>query len=429
MELAQKNKFRKIAKNISWLSFDRMLRMSVSLFVGSWTARYLGPEQYGMYNYAIALISLLAPLSTLGLDSTVIRDIVNHPEHKDHIVNTAFIAKSVAGLVTLLCVAIWIVLYKPYSETLSALVIISGISILIRPFDTIDYYFQAITSSKYSVYARSTAFFCSSFLKVSFIKMQASIEGIVSTDMIESIIGGAGLYAIYRGKGNKINPLKFSRETFSTLLLDSWPLIISSSLIMVYMRIDQIMIASLLGNQETGVYAAAVRIAEISYFVPMVVVSSTFPVIVEKKNQSAKELDRGMQRLYKILTALSYVTSILLTLCSEPIVLNLYGYSYSPAVSSLVVLAWSSTWVGLGIARSSYLSAINRNILHLKSIAFATLLNVALNYVLIPRIGIIGAGVATNISYSFAAYFSCFLYRELRQTGCMMTKAVIFPGV
>lgn len=415
----------KIYKNIGWLFFNQVFRTSISLVVGSWLARYLGPSNYGMYNYALSIAAIIAPFSTLGIDSVVVREVTVYPEQQENIISTATISKLFAGLLTVTGLFLWLIYFQPYNKTLRSLILIAGISALIRPLDAIDFYFQAITSSKFTIYAKSTAFLCANSIKVFLLRARASIQGLIATDIIDSLISGFCLYALYRKQGHRLKLSRFRKEILYRLLNDSWPLIISSSLVMVYMRIDQIMIGNLIGNQETGIYAVAVKIAELSYFLPMAIVSSVFPRIIEKKTQSEKNFTEGMQTLYRSLSVISYITSLTFTLLSGTIVSKIYGPNYIDARSALIVLTWSCMWVSLGVARSSFLTAINKNILHLKSIAIATAINIVLNFILIPRFGILGAGIATNLSYSFAAYFSCFLYKELRETGSMMTKSIL----
>ena len=72
----------KILDNIGWLFFDKVLRMGVGLLVGVWVARYLGPEKYGLFNFAAAFVGMFIAVSGLGLQSIVVRDIVRDPAVK-----------------------------------------------------------------------------------------------------------------------------------------------------------------------------------------------------------------------------------------------------------------------------------------------------------------------------------------------------------
>src|ERR1051325_10626811 len=111
--LAARPNLRKIVGNTGWLLADRILRLGVGLFVGVWVARYLGPEQFGLYNYALAFAGLFGAFATLGLDSIVVRDIVSNPANKNEVLGTAFVLKLIGGGGSLLMALGAIVLMRP----------------------------------------------------------------------------------------------------------------------------------------------------------------------------------------------------------------------------------------------------------------------------------------------------------------------------
>ncbi|MFN4216334.1 MAG: oligosaccharide flippase family protein, partial [Brevinematales bacterium] len=86
----------RVVENIGWLSLDKVLRMGVGLFVGVWVARYLGPTQYGLWNFAIAFTSLFGAFATFGIDEIVVRELVKTPEKTGVFLGTAFFLR-VAG--------------------------------------------------------------------------------------------------------------------------------------------------------------------------------------------------------------------------------------------------------------------------------------------------------------------------------------------
>ncbi|MHC5729571.1 MAG: oligosaccharide flippase family protein, partial [Nostoc sp.] len=93
---------RAIIANTGWLFADRILRMGASLVVGVWVARYLGVQQYGLFNYALAFVSLFSPIFTLGLDDVVVRHIVRQSSNKEEILGTTFWLKFLGGIASVL---------------------------------------------------------------------------------------------------------------------------------------------------------------------------------------------------------------------------------------------------------------------------------------------------------------------------------------
>ena len=422
--LEDQQDLQKIIANISWLFADRVLRLCLSLVVGVWVARYLGPEQFGLYNYAVAFVSLFSVLSTLGLDGIVVRNIVQEPTKQDEILSTVLVLKLISSTVVMLISIAAIFLFKPNSELIHWLVGIIATGSIFKAFDAIDFWFQSQVQSKYTVYSKNSAFILVAITKIILIQIQAPVIAFAWSSLAENCISAIGLMAFYAYKGYTLRLKRFSFSCTKQLLKDSWPLMLSSFLIMIYMRIDQVMLGELIGDQEVGIYAASVKLAEIWYFVPMIIASSTFPSVVESRQVSEVRLYKKMQKLYNLMALLAYCTAIPMTFLAQWIVNILFGEEYARAGSILAILAWAAIFVNLGVARSSFLTTMNWTSLHFKCVFWATLMNVTLNFILIPIYGGIGAAISTCISYWFSAYGSCFLYKPLRKTGMMMTKSM-----
>jgi PST family polysaccharide transporter len=247
----------KILSNTGWLFADRILRMGVGLIVGVWVARYLGPEQFGLFNYAIAFVSLLMPLATLGLDGIVVRDLVRDPTCKDVTLGTTFVLKLLGAVVTIFITIGAIVLIRPGSHQDHWLVGIVAAGMLFQAFDTIDFWFQSQVQSKYTVYARNLAFVLLALVKVALIQVHAPLIAFVWAGLAETAIGTVGLVIAFHAAGNHLKNWKITLVRAKTLLRDSWALILSGVAIMIYMKIDQIMLGEMVGDHAVGIYSAA----------------------------------------------------------------------------------------------------------------------------------------------------------------------------
>jgi len=197
-------------------------------------------------------------------------------------------------------------------------------------------------------------------------------------------------------------------------------------MIMIYMRIDQIMVTRISGEYEAGLYSAAVVIAEAWNFVPLIVVPSVLPNMVTTLANNEEFFYQKMQFLYNAIAAFFYAIAIPTTLLSGWIIPTIFGAEYADASPMLAVLIWSSLFLGLGIARSSFLTAKNWAYLHFLAMASGCVINLSLNFVFIPAFGGLAAAVTTLISYGFAAYLSCFFSKKLIRNGQMMTAALSF---
>jgi O-antigen/teichoic acid export membrane protein len=419
----------KIIGSITWLTGDRILRMGVGLLVGVWVARYLGPEQFGLLSYALAFVSFFNMLATLGFNDIVVRNIVREPSISSRILGTVFRLKLVTGIIAFLLAIGTIFLMRPNDILMHWLVAIIALGMIFQVFDTIDLWFQAIVQAKPVVYARNLAFILISLIKVILILNSAPLIAFAWAGLAEIVIGAAGLVIVYQANGYSLKVWRWDLAKAKSLLSDSWPYIFSGLMIMVYMRIDQIMLGEMVDNTELGIYSVAVRLVEVWYFIPTAIFASVLPSIVEAKVISDELFYDRLQKLYNLMALLAYMVAIPTTFLAKPIVSILFGEAYAQAGPMLALLIWSILFTNLGMARSTFLTTMNWTKTHLLTVFFGAVINVGLNYFLIPRYGGMGAVIASCVAYWFAAHGSCFFYKPLHKTGGMLTKAIIYPKV
>lgn len=418
----------RIAANMVWLLADRIVRLGVGLLVSVWVARYLGPQLFGVYSYAIAFVGLFGFVSTLGLDSIVVRDIVHAPQDANEILGTAFSLKLIGAVVTLLAATSIGTLAQASDPVMPILIGLVAAGTLFQAFDVIDFWFQSQVRSKYTVYARNAAFLILSLIKVLLILLHAPLIAFACAALAEIVLGAIGLIAAYQLTGQTVRRWRTSLARARMLLSVSWPLMLSSIAVWVYMRIDQVMLGLLADTRALGVYSAAVRLSEVWYFIPIAIVSSVFPAVVRSKAIDEKLYYERLQRLFNLMVVLSYVIAIPLTLLAGPIINLLYGPSYSEASRMFIVLMWAGLFVGLGVAREAWL--VNEG---LTRFSFATavagaITNVVLNIVFIPRWGGFAAAWATLAAQAVAVTLSTLLYARTRRIFVMQMKALVLWG-
>jgi len=420
---------RKVIVNTTWLFADKILQLGVGLLVGLWVARYLQPERFGLLNYAMATAGLFAPIASLGLNSIVIRDLSRDSSNKEEILGTVFVLKNIGSLIALWLTVGTVILLNPTEPYTQLLVGIAAFVSLFQPFETIDFWFQSQVQSKYTVMSGNFAYLTMSIVKVILINLRASLIAFSWVIATESALRALGSVIVYQVNGNQILRWKFSRKLAVQLLQQSWPMILSDFMIFIYMQIDQIMMKQLSSAEELGLYAAAVKVSGLWYFVPMAIVGSVFPSIVKAKDIGETVYNDRLQKLLYLMAVISYAVAIPVTLLAEPIVNILYGKNYLGAAPSLAVLIWAGLFVCLGIARSTWL--ITEGLLNLSAATTAVggVVNVILNFVLIPRYGGLGAGIATLIAQMAASYLAHAFYPQTRKMFWMQTKAIFMIGI
>jgi polysaccharide transporter, PST family len=423
--LKSSNRLREIVVNTGWLFADRILRMGVGLFVGVWVARYLGVQQFGVFNYATAFVALFSTLSTLGLDAIVIRSIVREPERRAEILGTAFWLKLFGGIGALvLAVSCIIVVRHDDQLTISLVAILSSVGIF-RAFDTIDLWFQSQVQSKYTVIAKNTAFVITALVKVILISTHAPLIAFAWMALGEVSLGAIGLMISYKIRGYSPWFWPWSLPLAKTLLKESWPLILSGLTIMIYMRTDQIMLGQMVGDKAVGVYSAATRISEVWYFIPMAIASSVSPAIYAAKEVSEALYYQRIKQFLRLLSLLSIVFAVPMSFLSGTIITVLFGKSYEESASILAIHIWASLFVFMGVGTSSWFIAEGLTQFALRRTIMGAITNVFLNIFLIPTYGGVGAAIATVISQAVASFLSNATHSKTRKIFKLQVKSLI----
>ncbi|MFC1462583.1 flippase [Verrucomicrobiota bacterium] len=420
----------KIATNVAWLVFDYALRLGVSFLVLVWLARHLGPRDFGAYSYALALITLLAAVATLGLNTIAVRDIVKHPEQKHEILGTAFMLKILGGIVGILLAFTVATMAKPgeSNAVLRSMVVIISFGFLFRSMDVVDIWFQSQVLSKYTVIARSAASLLANVLRVVLIVRNAPLVAFAWMALIEIGSEGLALLVAYRAAGGRVSRWRTVAATGRRLFADSWPLALAGLAVAAYMRIDQVMLGQLLGDRSVGIYSASVRLAALWYFIPNALVPSVFPAIIRARQVDPETYRVRMQALYGILALISICVALIVTMARGPIVSLLYGADYQEAAGVLGLHIWAGLFVSLGVASQRFLLAENLAKVASVRTFLGCATNILLNALLIPPMGIRGAAVATLASYAIAT-FSIGLHRDGRPQALMMLKSVCLAGL
>jgi len=396
--------FKAILENIGWLFFDKFLRMGVGLIVGLWVARYLGPEGFGLINFGLAFTGMFAIVSTLGLSEIVVRDLVKEPENTNITLGTATLIQFIGGVIGYI-LTIFVILYlRPEDTTAKTVVAILGAGLLFKASDTAKYWFESKILSKYVVWVQNIIFILISIFKIILILTKASIIYFALAIFIESAIISIIIFIVMDKTGQAISNLKFKFKRAKILLLDSWPLAISSLAIMIYMKIDQIMLGQMIGDNSVGIYSAALRLSEVWFFIPMSITASLFPSILKSKQHSEKKYLERFQKLFDIMLYISLLLAVPMTFLSSPLIELLYGHAYVESGIVLGIHIWTSVFVFMGVAGSKWYIAENFQKLSMQRTLLGVVLNIGLNLILIPIYGPIGAAISTVISQAFASW-------------------------
>lgn len=416
--------FRKILANTSWLFGERILQMGLALVTGVWVTRYLGPEQYGLFNYAMAFVGLFSILTHLGLNDIVVRELLRRPEIKKEILGTTLILRIFGCVLALLLVVVFGLLARSNQPLMLPLVIILSIPSFLgaAPIDT---WFQSQVQAKNVVLARNGSYMIMCAVRVVLIQQKAPLIAFAWVAVGEAILGLAARIFAYERSGEHIRSWRFEMGQLKTLLISSLPLMLSGVVIMIYMRSDQIMLGYFMGEKSVGVYSAALKISELWYFIPGAIASSVFPSIIEAIQVNETLCYERMQKLFNLMTLLAYGVAIPTMFLSTDIVQLLYGTEYLASGQVLALHIWTGLFVSLGVAANPWIIGAGAEKFSALTTTLGAIANVTLNFFLIPRYGVVGAAVATLISQMIAAYLVNSLLLKTRKIFILQTRAIL----
>ncbi len=415
--------FRRYLVNTSWLMTGRAAQILLGLFVGAWLSRYLGPDTYGIYAFALSLATLFAPLANLGLGQIVVRELVKNQQQRDMLMGTALGIRLLGTGLAYSLIALALLFFVPERETRIAVVLASS-AIFLRSLQMLIYYFQAMVQSRMSTLPHLASLLVSNGLKVALILSGKGLLSFLWVVALDAALYSALLVLAYQRQGLTIMRWHFDRKLALDLLVRSWPLMFSLVLFTIYMQIDQVMLKFLRENREVGWYNAAVRLSTATYAIPFVLTNSLFPAILSSARNNIPLFRERMSRLYHLLIYLSLGMIILTWLFADSIILLVFGQAYAPAAPVLTLHIAASLFVFIGHAAEKWLIAEDKQLYFMLAVLSGTLLNIGLNLYLIPHYGIIGAAWATLIAQMLSYHFAHLAFASSRKVFWVQNLAI-----
>lgn len=415
--------FEKYFKNTGMMFIGRIGSLAIKMLVGIAVANYLHRENNGILNGGTVYIYFFSAIATLGLDQFIVKELHQYPENRDQILGTSFWMKVMAGFLCIPLIYIAYLIYPAKATPYHFVLILSTIGV-IQAFNVIDSYFQSQVQSKYIMQVQIAGNMISAVVKLLLIHFQMPLIYFVYAYTFDFLQLSLGYLLTYQRKQRSIFKWSYNSELALKLLKYSWPLIISGIMVSLYMKIDAIMVQNIAGPKEAGAYATVANLSEVWNFIPSVIVTTLFPAILNAKRDDVDRYNKRVQNLYDLMVYISLPIALIVTFAS-PLIYHILPFKpeYYYAAPVLSVHIWSGVFVFLGAASSQYLIAENYSKLTFVRTGFGAVINIALNLVLIPRMGMMGAAIATLVAYACATFVIVFIPKVSSQ-GIMMFKSL-----
>lgn len=413
----------KTVANAGWIIGCRIVQSVLAIIVSMLTARYLGPSNFGLINFAASIVTFVSPIATLGLSNVLVQEIIYSPESEGKILGTSITMSLVSSVFCIIGVVSFSLITNPNEKDTVIVCALYSLMLIAQALEIIQYWFQAKLISKYTAVVSVIAYIVISLYKIFLLITGKSVYWFAVSNAIDYFIIGCVLLVIYKIKNNN-SKLQFSLDWAKRLFGKSKYFIISSMMVTIFAQLDKIMLKYMIDDKATGIYSAACACAGMTSFLFLAIIDSMRPTIMGCKKSNSPFYEVNVCRLYSIVIYLALAQSLFITIFAKPIILVLYGAEYIESVVVLMFFVWQTTFSYMGSVRNMWMLAENKQqylwIINLSGVV----MNIILNVFLIQILGAVGAAIATVITQFFTNFVLGIILKPIRYNNLLIIKSL-----
>lgn len=421
-EVLMKKESKKVISNVKWVVVCKAAQSILQLVIGMLSARYLGPANYGLINYAKSIVAFAVPFMYLGLNATLVKELIEKPEQEGKIMGTSLVMGMVSSFVCIVSVFGFVSVANMGEPETILTCLLYSFSMFFQAVELIQYWYHSKLKSKYSSIMMLVTYVVVSVYKIYLLIASKSVYWFAVAYSIEYGMIGISLLLIYRRQGTQ--KLKFAPALIKPLITRSVPYIWSAMMVTVFQNTDHVMLKLMCGNTENGYYTAAITCVSVGLFVFTAIIDSMRPVIFSHKKEGSNEYENTVSKLYCIIIYLTILQAVGFTLLGELVLRILYGTEYLTAVPVLRILAWYLPFSFMGNIRNVWILAEEKQSCLWKINLLGAIMNVVINSALIPVWGATGAAVASLLTQVITNYLLGFVYKPIRENNVLLLKGL-----
>lgn len=421
----RKNKF---LKNTSWIVGANLIQMVLSFIIGMISARYLGPSNFGVINYAAAIVAFFTSIASLGMEGVLVNEFTRQEYKSSEVLGTSLVMGLVSSLLSSIIVVILVGVLKHWDSLMVAVAFLQSLTLIFKAFNVFDYWFQSKLLSKYPSIIKCLSYIVMSGYKIFLLITNKSVVWFAFSLGVDTLFIALGLlFCYFFIEKEKIG---FNAKLIFPIFVQSSPFIISGLVSVIYTQIDKVMIEQILNDStQTGLYSAALTVCSTWLFLPQAFITSARPVILEMKDRDDSRYLIRLKQLYSFIIWGCITVAAVITIFAPTIVWILYGKDYAATAGTLRILIWYTVFSMIGTARGIWILCEKKNKYVWRYLIVGSLVNVILNAGLIPFMGITGAALATVIAQFTSAIIAPVFYKETRIHTKYVLESFVFKGL
>lgn len=416
---------KKVYANIYWAVLGKCVTLLGSLIVGIIVARYLGKEQYGLMNYVMSIVAIFQVFANFGIDSIQIREEARCMDKRDVLIGTAFVLKIVLAIITLISIGVYSVIFQSDNQT-RLLILLYSFTVVFNTTWVIRNHFSAMVWNEYVVKTEISRTVIGLLIKFVLLYFHAPLEWFVGALVFDSVLLASGYTLSYIKKVDNVFKWSFDRDCAVFMLRESFPLLLSGAAIVIYNKIDQVLIGSLLDKGSVGIYSVAVRFVEVLVFVPTIIAQTVSPVLVQAYKEDRQKYEKLSSLFMSVTVWLCVIGAVLVCILSGPLVKYTFGTEYMGAVVLLSVMSFKV--VGDALSQTSgQLIIVERKqkYVSLRNV-IGCVVSIVLNCLLIRSYGVMGTAVVSIITVLSAGLFANILIPSYRPIFKKQIRSLVF---
>jgi O-antigen/teichoic acid export membrane protein len=407
---------------------DKLVKLAAGAVLTVFVARMLGASELGIYSIVMAWSAFLVPMTSMGLNNVVVRQMVKYDSGHDAMtmLYSAVSIRLALGLVggSLMLLAFYLLYPAMFSGNIAIAI---PVLFLLQAFFGLllfEFYLNYQGTFRTTAYIKSFISLASFGVKLTLLYSGFGIASLLLMTGIEFLLVGVAQYLIYLRKQQPFkagdtpwpgyHPRWFNVAQAKALFKRASWLWLSGIVSVIYLKIDIVMIGAIAGTEQAGIYAAASRLSELWYVFPATLAARYYPDMLKAHQQGWTPYYLKLRRFAGLFFSAALAIAVVMSLAAPWIISLLFGDSFASAVEVLRIHIWAGCFIFVRYLISQHLLITEQEPLSLLSHGIGAILNVGLNLWLIPTMGIVGAAWATLISYAYASFFFLLLAKSTR---------------